>query len=318
MHRGFTCRELKSTYAVPTYACLSQNHMTPSLPRPAPHRILRRWHAGLALLAALLAPLAHAGDKVQFAASHGYTATDVQLRAELHKPQGDGPFPAVVLMHGCGGWQPAVRFTMQAYAEQFVRRGFVVLDLDSFGPRNLGNGKVCESIERQQAALDYRTHDAYDALRYLQAQGFVDGERVFLMGQSNGGSVAINVAKGDGGPDASRPGYRGVVAYYPWCGSFDGRRTVKLAAPLLVFGGAKDDWVPARECQGIRSTGAEMNFVMYPNAAHSFDLELMPQRYLGNLIGKDAFAATDSRGRMMNFFTRLARGNAALTASAAD
>ena len=274
----------------------------------------------MALLAALLVPLAHAGEKVQFAASRGYTAADVQLRAELHKPQGEGPFPAVVLMHGCGGWQPAVRFTMQAYAEQFVRRGFVVLDLDSFGPRNLGNGKVCESVARQQDALDYRTHDAHDALRYLQAQGFVDAARIFLMGQSNGGSVAINEAKGDGPhqPDASRPGYRGVVAYYPWCGSFDGRRNVKLAAPLLVFGGAKDDWVPARECEGIRSSGAELTFVMYPNAAHSFDLELMPQRYLGNLIGKDASAADDSRGRMMAFFTRLARGNATLTASTSD
>lgn len=250
---------------------------------------------------------ARAAENVQFPASVSYTSDKVMLRGELHKPEGDGPFPAVVLMHGCGGWQPAVRFSLQDYAQRFVKDGFVVLLLDSFGPRSLGGGKVCEDVALQQDALGYRTYDAHDALRYLQAQPFVQAANIFLMGQSNGGSVAINVAKGEGPtePASAAPGYRGVVAYYPWCGSFDGRRVVKLAAPLLVFGGAKDDWVPARECQGVRSDGAELSLVVYPNAGHSFDIEMPPQRYLGYLVGKDADAATDSRSRMMSFFRRL-------------
>ena len=280
-----------------------------------PAATARGWFAcaWLGLSAALLATPAAAGDKVTFAASRGHTGDAVMLRAELHRPEGPGPFPAVVLMHGCGGWQPAVRFTMNRYADELVRNGFVVLDLDSFGPRYLGNGKVCESIPRQQEALDYRTHDAHDALRFLQARGDVDADSVFLMGQSNGGSVAINVAKGDGPHrgGSAVPGFRAVVAYYPWCGSFDGRRTVKLAAPLLVFGGARDDWVPAHECEGVRSEGAELSFVLYPDAAHSFDLEIPLQRYLGNLIGKDAFAADDSRRRMLAFFMRHTRTNVA-------
>ncbi|HET8746391.1 MAG TPA: alpha/beta family hydrolase [Ramlibacter sp.] len=261
-----------------------------------------------ALLAGLACAGAQAGDMVLFPASVGYTASEVTLRAELHRPEGPGPFPAVVLMHGCGGWQPAVRFTMQGYAEQFVRSGFVVLDLDSFGPRRLGNGKVCESVPKQQDALQYRTHDAYDALRYLQSQGFVDAANVFLMGQSNGGSVAIKVAKGEDLQDArgTGAGFRGVVAYYPWCGPFEGRRQVHLAAPLLVFAGGRDDWVPARECQGVRSSGAELDVIVYPEAAHSFDLDIVPQRYLGNLVGKEPFAAEDSRRRMLGFFMRFA------------
>lgn len=266
--------------------------------------------SALAAAFALLALPAQAADKVRFEASRGHTAQHVFLRGELHKPEGDGPFPAVVLMHGCGGWQPAVRRAMNAYAQHLVRSGFVVLDLDSFGPRHLGHGAVCESIARQQDALDYRTHDAWDALRYLQGQPFVDGANVFLMGQSNGGSVAINVAKGEGPhrPQAGSPGYRGVVAYYPWCGSFDGRRRIELAVPLLVFGGARDDWTPPSECEGVQSSGAELHVVVYPEAAHSFDLDLAPQRYLGNLVGKDPFAAEDSRARMVSFFERHAGG----------
>lgn len=256
---------------------------------------------------AVLLLAVHASEKVEIRATHGYTSDRVVLRGELHRPRGAGTFPAVVLMHGCGGWQPAVRFTLTAYARLLAANGFVVLDLDSFGPRNLGNGPVCESVERQQEALDYRTDDAYDALRYLQSRDDVDATKVFLVGQSNGGSVAINVAKGDhraaGDPS---PTYRGVVAFYPWCGSLGGRGVVKLMAPLLILSGAKDDWVPARECEGVRSTGAELRLVTYADAGHSFDLEMMPQRYLGYLIGKDPVAAEDGRRRMVAFFRALA------------
>ncbi|MDO9365682.1 MAG: dienelactone hydrolase family protein [Methylotenera sp.] len=247
--------------------------------------------------------MAYAGEMVKFEASSAYTSAKVTLRAVISKPKGDGPFPAVVLMHGCGGWQPAVRYTMNGYTDFLVDHGFVVLNLDSFGPRNNGGGKVCESIKRLTDALDYRTHDAYDALRYLQTQKFVAGNNIFLMGQSNGGSVAINVAKGDTPQDKKNKdeGFRAVVAYYPWCGTF-GNRKVELASPLLIFGGGQDDWVPARECEGIQSTGAELQVKIYPEAAHSFDLEIMPQRYLGKLVGKNEYATEDSRGRMLAFF----------------
>lgn len=275
----------------------------------------RRGHAVLLSVSSLCMTLAfataHAGERVKFEASRAYTSERVTLRADISKPEGDGPFPAVVLMHGCGGWQPAVRYTMNNYAEYLVKHGFVVLDLDSFGPRNNGGGKVCESIQSQQDALDYRTYDAYDALKFLQSQKFVEGNNVFLMGQSNGGSVAINVAKGDA-PHSKKgmdTGYRGVVAYYPWCGSLGNRKVVGLAAPLLVFGGGRDDWVPARECEGVQSTGAPLQVVIYPGAAHSFDLDIVPQRYLGKLIGKNEYAAEDSRERMLSFFVENSSGH---------
>lgn len=257
-------------------------------------------------LPTMLATVAFAGERVQFDASHAFTAGHVSLRADVSRPSGDGPFPAVVLMHGCGGMQPAVRYTMNSYADYLVAKGFVVLSLDSFGPRNLGGGTVCESVPKQVDALEYRTFDAYDALRYLKEQKFVDARSIFLMGQSNGGSVAINVAKGDGlsAKDAqSASGYRAVVAFYPWCGSF-GHRKVDLAAPLLVFGGAQDSWTPPQECQTAQVAGAALEVKVYPQAAHSFDLEITPQRYLGNVVGLNKEAADDSRERMVAFFMK--------------
>lgn len=265
----------------------------------------RRMAASTALLciSALFVATGHASEKVNFEATRGFTTENVKLRADIAKPEGEGPFPAVVLMHGCGGWQPAVRHAMRAYADYLVEHGFVVLDLDSFGPRNLGGGKVCESIRQQRDALDYRTQDAYDALHFLRSLPYVDGRNVFLMGQSNGGSVAINVAKGDKPQtgDQTEQGYRAVAAYYPWCGSFGGRK-VELESPLMVFAGSEDDWTPASECQGVKSTKAGLEVKTYPGAAHSFDLNIIPQRYLGKLLGYHKEAAEDSRQRMVSFF----------------
>lgn len=255
-------------------------------------------------LAALPLGRALAQDAVTFEASEPHSAARVVLKADLYKPDGPGRFPAVILMHGCGGWQPAVRYGLQVHARHLRDRGFVVLNLDSFGPRHSGGGKLCSSDRDLYQALSYRTSDAFDGLRFLQRQDFVAPDNIFLMGQSNGGSVAIRAAKPaalskyNGGSAA----FRGVVAYYPWCGELGNARG-SLSSPLLILAGGKDDWTPARECQGVKGSGAPLQVAVYPTAAHSFDLDILPQRFLGKLIGGDPQAAADSRDRMLAFFT---------------
>jgi dienelactone hydrolase len=250
-----------------------------------------------------LSPLpASAQEIVRFAASMPFTAANVELRGELFRPNAPGPFPAVVLMHGCGGWQPAVLFTLHLDAYYLRDHGFVVLNLDSFGPRGESGGALCADDAALLKALTYRTEDAFDALKFLRGEAFVDPANIFLMGQSNGGSVAINAALRSSVAryGASQAPFRGIVAFYPWCGIF-GASDVALASPLLIFGGAKDDWVHPASCRSYHATGAALQVVIYPEAAHSFDLEIMPQRYLGKLIGGDEAAATDSRQRMLDF-----------------
>jgi hypothetical protein len=58
-------------------------------------------------------------------------------RAELFLPEGSGPFPAMVLLHGCGGVVPHDR----VWAQQLVAWGYVAMLVDSFRPRGVDN--VC-------------------------------------------------------------------------------------------------------------------------------------------------------------------------------
>ena len=60
----------------------------------------------------------------------------------MYKPKGDGPFPALVLQHQCGGlrnasgsWQ---NLSMLEWARTAVKRGYVALVIDSLGPRGAG------------------------------------------------------------------------------------------------------------------------------------------------------------------------------------
>lgn len=254
-------------------------------------------------LVALLASRVWAQEAVKFEASQPFSADELLLKAELFRPDGSGQFPAVVLMHGCGGWQPAVRYALNTHARYLREHGFVVLNLDSFGPRHTSGGKLCANDRALYKALSYRTQDAFDALHYLQKLDYVAPDNIFLMGQSNGGAVAIRVAKTATSRAHNNGGatFRGVVAYYPWCGEF-GRSRVSLASPLLIFAGGRDDWVPARECQNVRATGAALEVKIYSEAAHSFDLDILPQRFQGKLIGSDPHATQDSRARMLAFF----------------
>ncbi|MCK9908151.1 dienelactone hydrolase family protein [Microbacteriaceae bacterium K1510] len=258
---------------------------------------LQHWAMGLAVTAALcISARASAYEIVAIGATRPAGAAKAALQAELFKPKGNGPFPAVVLMHGCGGWQSAVLSGLHSHTQYFLDHGYAVLNLDSFGSRGTSGGTVCESTARLVRALDYRTYDAFDALRYMRSLSYVDKDNIFLMGQSNGGSVAINAAK-----NRRHDGYRAVAAYYPWCGSLGGAN-VKLSAPLIIFSGGRDDWVPAQLCRHKHAIGASLKVVEYASAAHSFDLPIESQRYLGKLIGFNPSATADSRARMLAFF----------------
>jgi poly(3-hydroxybutyrate) depolymerase len=61
---------------------------------------------------------------------------------ELFLPAGPGPFPAMVVLHGCDGVGPHYR----TWARQLQVWGYAALLVDSFGPR--GVREVCGEVRR--------------------------------------------------------------------------------------------------------------------------------------------------------------------------
>jgi dienelactone hydrolase len=65
------------------------------------------------------------------------------LRGRLTRPSGDGPFPAIVLLHGCNGTGSPTNKHYSDWIYMLQRWDYVSLLVDSFGPR--GKSNICAS-----------------------------------------------------------------------------------------------------------------------------------------------------------------------------
>lgn len=114
------------------------------------------------------------------------------LTAYLMRPEGSGPFPAVVALHGCGGLfgnSGKMIARHREWGETLAKAGYVVLFPDSFTPRSVHD--ICQTKSRDIQPGRERARDAYAALKWLRSQNFVKSEVVGLLGWSNGGSTVL-------------------------------------------------------------------------------------------------------------------------------
>jgi dienelactone hydrolase len=202
--------------------------------------------------------------------------TALQRRLEPHfrlrRPQGDGPFPAVMLVSGCSGFAP--REAAGAYtrvAEQLVGEGFAVIFVDYLAARGL------TSCRDRGGAKGFAPEIAQDVLAtatYLRSQPFVKTGDVVAMGWSMGGG-AVLAALGSMVP--SDPlSMRAVVAFYPLCSDV---KPWKGPVPALMLLGGLDDMAPATECQSLAKKvggAAPVEVRVYPDARHGFDVSEFP------------------------------------------
>ena len=156
------------------------------------------------------------------------------LHAQLYKPEGDGPFPVVIALHGCGGLGGHSEPILPRYrdwAEQLLKDGKAVLWPDSYGSRELG--PQCRVKERRVLARRERVADILAARQWLVQQPWAAHDRISLLGLGErreravvGGASAIVVAH----PSrisarrlrfirtaGSRPGLAGARGFRRWC-----------------------------------------------------------------------------------------------------
>lgn len=193
----------------------------------------------------------------------------VVISGELRFPSGAGPFPAVVLAHGCGGlgnaetgWAPVLR-----------EWGYATFVLDSFRGRDLT--EVCTNA-RTLTGIQ-RIPDAYGALRILVTHPRIDARRVALMGFSHGGILTMGAstawAKETYVP-VGQPAFRAFLPFYPSCNTVYPERE-RVSAPVRIHTGELDDWTPPGPCirlaEFLRASGQDVTITVYPGAHHSFD-----------------------------------------------
>jgi dienelactone hydrolase len=242
------------------------------------------------------------------------------LKAILFKPAGQGPFPAVIALHGCGGLgtRGGLGARHADWAERLRALGVMVLFPDSFGSRGLDS--QCLVADRTVRPGRERVTDTYAARAYLLARSDVSADRISLLGWSNGASSVLWSIAADKKPRDGQPDFRAAVAFYPGCrlvAQAAERRDWENRIPLLVLIGEADTWTPAAPCrQLVRSAtqaGRQASVVSYPGAAHDFDhpsLKLTRRTGLAftgdgsgeAYVGTDPSAREDALLRVPDFF----------------
>ena len=147
-------------------------------------------------------------------AGEPYQGKPTRVFAYYGRPVGDGPFPAVLLVHGGGGK------AFPAWSEHWAKRGYVALAMDTAGcgpTGRLPDGGPDQSDETK--FHDFTTDTVRDMWTYhavaavlrghglLKARPEVDADRIAVTGISWGGYLTCIVAGLDSEHKAAVPVY---------------------------------------------------------------------------------------------------------------
>lgn len=202
-------------------------------------------------------------------------------------PQGNPPYPAVVVLHGCNGISSSTR----TWARRLASWGYAALIVDSFTPRGVSN--VCS--HGMAVPGRERAEDALAAAAYLRSRNDIDGAHIGVLGYSHGGWSALAAARENIVKAGNTPPFAAIVAFYPYCPS----GTPSLASDVQIFSGDADDWTPVRRCTALveryaTADGHKPLLKIYPGAMHSFDVQRPERVYFGHRLAYDSKAAADS------------------------
>lgn len=229
-------------------------------------------------------------------------------------PPGEGPFPAVLLFHGCGG----VRQVTENYAALAVKSGVAAVIVDSLRARNISYeealAQVCTGHRlwgRERAA------DVYAALALIRQDARIDPRRLALAGWSHGGWTlldALTLARmalpPDGLSDApAQPfeGVRGAFLVYPYVSGpslavrHDWLRDIPIEAILVERDSMASEADASVVFSRARQEGAPVSWSVLGGVTHAFD---EPDHHPDSTLRYDEQASRETEGRFVDFLRR--------------
>ena len=195
-----------------------------------------------------------------------YLAGDEATRGYLAVPSGEGPFPALILIHEWNGLVDRVRQVADAMAEE----GYVALAADLF------QGRIGSSPDENRALMAEANADPdavianlNAAVAFLRARGDVSGA-VGTMGWCFGGGIALSYALGGEHHDATAIFYGRLVTDPAVLASIDHEVYGTFAE---IDGGIPPDQVN-QFVEALRAQGIENDVHVYDAVNHGFWLRV--------------------------------------------
>ncbi|HEX3321541.1 MAG TPA: dienelactone hydrolase family protein [Terriglobales bacterium] len=216
--------------------------------------------------------------------SVSYKSGDETVQGMLYSPAGNGPFPALVVIHEWWGLNDWVKEQASKLADQ----GYVTLALDLY------RGKVATSPDMAHELMrgvpdDRAGRDLHAAVEFLQSQSNVNKQRLGVIGWCMGGGYALNAA-------LNEPNLKAAVINYGHLAT-DKAQLAKLNAAVLGIFGAKDRGIPVDDvnkfADALKQAGKKVEIKIYPDAGHAFENPNNKEGYRGE-DAADAWTRTVS------------------------
>jgi dienelactone hydrolase len=183
-----------------------------------------------------------------------------KIKLEWFRPQGDGPHPAVLLVHESAGMNVFPATVFRHYADILAKEGYVVLLVHYFnrtGHEDVDPKKEDELRKHFPAWRD----TLRDAVKLLSREEGVNPKRIGILGLSLGSYLSMSLAMDKELGVAAVANLFGGLPDELW-------KDLKHLPPTLMIGGAKDDLVHANKCYAISGWCAAKNV---PCVCHVFE-----------------------------------------------
>jgi dienelactone hydrolase len=208
--------------------------------------------------------------KIQGANGHAFVAA-------VLRPEGTGPFPVVVLLHGAGGFQPA----HVELGTEVAGAGFLVVagcwQAIASPPAPVPNPVCTEATPQLTWQLDPATNSGHELIAAARTLPDAQSERVGLYGISRGGHAALWAA-------SAGAGVRAIVADAPANMTLRVEPAppstldalIDLAAPVLIMHGTADPMAPVEHTQAFEEAasalGKPVTVVYFEGIGHQTSL----------------------------------------------
>jgi len=189
-----------------------------------------------------------------------YTEGNWQIHGILVKPEGKGPFPAILASHGSGN--NAEGFA-RPKAIEFAKWGLVTIAVDythSAAERGKDIGGASkENIRR-----------ALKCLEILRSLKYVDGHRLAAYGNSMGGFLTIGLAADSRAKLKAAIVSAGGIDDHSGSPAPDASVAKKIRVPMLILHGGSDNVVPPEASLALKQV---LDQQKVPNERHVYQGE---------------------------------------------
>ena len=207
--------------------------------------------------------------------SVSYKSGDENVQGVLYAPSGNGPFPALIVIHEWWGLNDWVKEQASKLADQ----GYVTLAIVLY------RGKVATTPDMAHEIMrgvpdDRAARDLHAAVEFLAAQSNVSKNKIGVIGWCMGGGYALNAALHESTLKAAVINYGHLAT--------DPAQLASINAAILGIFGGKDRGIPVDDvnkfADALKKAGKKVEIKIYPDAGHAFE----------NPNNKEGFRADDA------------------------